>query len=106
MPYFDHGDTRIYYEEHGDGFPLLLLAPGGMNSTVDAWARVQLNPIADYAGDFRLIAMDQRNAGRSAGPLDATDPWGSYAGDSWPCSTTLASAPSTSWGAASVAPTS
>jgi pimeloyl-ACP methyl ester carboxylesterase len=81
MPYFSRGDTTIYYEEHGQGFPMLLLAPGGMNSAVDVWARVQLNPLADYANEFRLIAMDQRNAGRSKGPLDATDPWGSYAGD-------------------------
>jgi len=81
MPYFDRGDTTIYYEEHGTGFPLLLLAPGGMNSTVDVWARVHINPLVAYAHDFRLIAMDQRNAGRSKGPLDTADPWGSYAGD-------------------------
>jgi hypothetical protein len=34
-----------------------------------------------YGEDFRLIAMDQRNAGRSVGPLDTVDPWGSYARD-------------------------
>jgi pimeloyl-ACP methyl ester carboxylesterase len=28
-----------------------------------------------------MIAMDQRNAGRSAGPLEAGDPWGAYAAD-------------------------
>jgi pimeloyl-ACP methyl ester carboxylesterase len=30
---------------------------------------------------FRVIAMDQRNAGQSTGPLDANDPWGMYADD-------------------------
>jgi pimeloyl-ACP methyl ester carboxylesterase len=81
MPLFQHADTSIYYEEHGAGFPLLLIAPGGMNSTVDMWARMALNPLTAYAGEFRLIAMDQRNAGRSTGPLDVEDPWGSFAHD-------------------------
>ena len=40
-----------------------------------------LNPLAVYAEDFRLVAMDQRNAGRSRGPLDLSDPWGSYVDD-------------------------
>jgi pimeloyl-ACP methyl ester carboxylesterase len=81
MPYFEHGDTTIYYEEHGQGWPLLLIAPGGMHSTVATWAHATLNPLAVYADDFRLIAMDQRNAGGSTGPLDAADPWGSFVAD-------------------------
>jgi pimeloyl-ACP methyl ester carboxylesterase len=28
-----------------------------------------------------MVAMDQRNAGRSLGPIDASDPWGTYASD-------------------------
>jgi pimeloyl-ACP methyl ester carboxylesterase len=40
-----------------------------------------INPLTAYAGQYRMIAMDQRNAGRSAGPLDAGDPWGAYAAD-------------------------
>jgi len=30
---------------------------------------------------LRVIAMDQRNAGRSSGPLDTSDPWKTYAED-------------------------
>ncbi len=81
MPYFERGDVTIYYADHGAGFPLLLFGPGGMNSTVDAWKRATINPLTVYRGDFRLIAMDQRNFGQSTGPLDVTDPWGSFAGD-------------------------
>jgi pimeloyl-ACP methyl ester carboxylesterase len=81
MPLFTHADTSIYYEEHGHGFPLLLIAPGGMNSVVEMWERAAINPLAAYPEDFRLIAMDQRNAGRSFGPLDVADPWGSFVGD-------------------------
>jgi pimeloyl-ACP methyl ester carboxylesterase len=52
-----------------------------MNSMVEWWARAAFNPVEEYAGDFRLVAMDQRNAGKSTGPLDVSDPWGSYVDD-------------------------
>src|SRR5277367_1091636 len=81
MPSFSRAGTTIYFEESGRGFPLLALAPGGMLSTVAMWARVALNPLALFDGDFRLIAMDQRNAGRSTGPLEVDDPWGSFVRD-------------------------
>jgi pimeloyl-ACP methyl ester carboxylesterase len=81
VPRFAHGDTTIYYEEHGSGFPLLLIAPGAMNSAIDLWSGATINPLDVYREDFRLIAMDQRNAGRSTGPLEVDDPWGAYARD-------------------------
>ena len=81
MPVFLREGASIYYEERGSGFPLLLIAPGGMRSTIDFWARAAIDPWESYAEDFRLIAMDQRNAGRSQGPLDADDPWGAYTAD-------------------------
>jgi pimeloyl-ACP methyl ester carboxylesterase len=81
MPFFDNGDARIYFEEKGEGFPLLTIAPGGMRSTVDFWANAAVDPWASYADDFRMVAMDQRNAGQSVGPLDVADPWGAYASD-------------------------
>lgn len=81
MPELRHGDTVINYEERGAGFPLLLIAPGGMNSSIDWWARAALNPLEAYTSDFRMVAMDQRNAGASTGPLDLEDPWGSYVDD-------------------------
>ncbi len=81
MPLFEYDSTSIYYEEHGRGFPLLLIAPGAMNSIVEMWANATINPLALYRDAFRLIAMDQRNAGRSFGPLELSDPWGAYARD-------------------------
>jgi pimeloyl-ACP methyl ester carboxylesterase len=82
MPTIERGDATIYYEEHGSGSPLLLLAPGGLNSTVDFWSRMPINPIEAFSTDgFRIIAMDQRNAGRSSGPLETSDPWTMYADD-------------------------
>lgn len=81
MPYYERGDTSIYFEERGSGFPLLLLAPGGMKSAIDFWKAAAVDPWESYADDFRLIAMDQRNAGHSRGPLAVDDPWGAYAAD-------------------------
>jgi pimeloyl-ACP methyl ester carboxylesterase len=81
MPTIQRDDATIYYEERGSGPPLLLLAPGGLNSTVDFWGRMPLNPLDAFSNDFRVIAMDQRNAGRSSGPLDTSDPWRMYADD-------------------------
>jgi pimeloyl-ACP methyl ester carboxylesterase len=81
MPVIEFGEVAIRYEERGAGFPLLLIAPGGMNSTIEWWELAAFNPLEVYTDDFRLIAMDQRNAGASSGPLDLEDPWGSYVGD-------------------------
>lgn len=40
-----------------------------------------MNPTVELAGRFRVIAMDQRNAGRSWAPITPDDTWDSYTGD-------------------------
>ena len=60
---------------------MLTLAPGGMSSSVPLGEMAAINPLTAYAGQYQMIAMDQRNAGQSAGPLEAGDPWGAYAAD-------------------------
>ncbi len=81
MPTFSDGDVHIYYEEYGEGFPILLFAPGGMRSALSYWAGSQWNPIKALAPYFRVIAMDQRNAGKSKAPVKGTDGWHSYTSD-------------------------
>jgi pimeloyl-ACP methyl ester carboxylesterase len=81
MPLFTHGDVKLYYEEHGKGFPLLLIAPGGMRSSISFWDKVPWNPIPQLAPHYRVIAMDQRNAGQSSAPIRATDSWQAYTDD-------------------------
>ena len=61
--------AEIHYEVHGSGYPLLLLAPGGVSSEIAAWERSAFNPIERFSSDFMVIAMDQRYAGRSRAPL-------------------------------------
>ena len=81
MPTADLRGTRLYYEEYGDGFPLLLFAPGGMRSAISFWARSPWNPIEALADRFRVIAMDQRNAGHSTAPIHSGNGWHSYTAD-------------------------
>lgn len=80
MPFITRPDgSRIFYEVRGQGFPLLLFAPGGINSQVSFWSRSTINPL-DFADEFRVIAMDQRNAEHSPGPLKAPT-WAEHAAD-------------------------
>ena len=81
MPFFQNGEVRIHYEVSGSGYPVLMLAPGGMRSTIDFWNRMPFNPVVDLASDFQVVAMDQRNAGESIAPISASDGWEAYAGD-------------------------
>jgi pimeloyl-ACP methyl ester carboxylesterase len=52
-----------------------------MRSSIPIWERAPWNPLRELADDFRLIALDQRNAGRSSGPITADDGWHVYAQD-------------------------
>ena len=84
MPSFTHRDATIYYEEFGQGFPILTFAPAGLQSTIEVWSRpaAPINPTTEWAAGFRVIAMDQRNAGgRSRAPITARDGWATYTAD-------------------------
>ena len=37
--FYEKGSVRIYYEEAGAGFPLMLLPGGGLNSTIAFFSR-------------------------------------------------------------------
>jgi pimeloyl-ACP methyl ester carboxylesterase len=61
--------ARIRYEVYGSGYPLLLIAPGGVSSSVEFWQRSTIKPPELFADEFMVIAMDQRHAGQSLAPL-------------------------------------
>jgi pimeloyl-ACP methyl ester carboxylesterase len=82
MSFYEKGPVRIRYEEAGSGFPLLLIAGGGLNSAISALS----NPfpaIEEFKGEYRCIAADLRNAntGESTGPLEIDRPWDSHTDD-------------------------
>jgi len=84
MSFYENGPVRIHYEEHGSGFPLLLIAGGGLNSTISGLTTGSpFNPIEEFKAEYRLIAADLRNAveGQSTGPLEVDRPWDSFTDD-------------------------
>src|SRR4029453_6507101 len=84
MPSIEHRGASIYYEEFGRGFPILTFAPAGLQSVIDVGSppAAPVNPTTEFAANFRVIAMDQRNAGgRSRAPITAQDGWHTYAAD-------------------------
>src|SRR5712672_1369988 len=82
MSFYEKGPVRIHYEEAGSGFPLLLIAGGGLNSTI-AGLMNPFNVIQEFKGEYRCIAADLRNAnsGQSSGPLEIDRPWDSHTDD-------------------------
>src|SRR2546430_12408927 len=84
MPFYEKGETRLYYEDTGgSGFPLLIIPGGGLNSTVEGLKTHPFNPLVEFKDEFRVIAADLRNAkgGQSTGPLETDRPWDAYTDD-------------------------
>ena len=82
--FYERGPVRIYYEEAGSGFPLLLLPGGGLNSTIAFFTgNSPFNAIEEFKREYRCITADLRNApsGQSTGPVEIDRPWESYADD-------------------------
>ena len=85
MPFYEKGSVRIYYEEVGSGFPLLIIPGGRLNSTLSSLqTAVHFNPMERYKDEFRCISADLRNAapGQSSGPLEIDRPWDAYSDES------------------------
>jgi pimeloyl-ACP methyl ester carboxylesterase len=85
MPFYQRGAVRIRYEEHGSGVPLLLIAGGGLNSSIAqlSGSYPPFDAIEEFKDEYRCIAADLRNAngGESSGPLEIDRPWDSYSDD-------------------------
>jgi pimeloyl-ACP methyl ester carboxylesterase len=85
MSFYEKGDVRIHFEEAGSGYPLLLIAGGGLNSTISglSGSYPPFDSFAEFKGEYRCIAADLRNAnaGQSTGPLEIDRPWDSYTDD-------------------------
>jgi pimeloyl-ACP methyl ester carboxylesterase len=62
MPDALNAGTRIYWEAHGHGDPVLLIM--GLGATLELWHRV--TPM--LSGTYRTILFDNRGAGRSDAP--------------------------------------
>jgi pimeloyl-ACP methyl ester carboxylesterase len=84
MPTIQHHGATIHYQEYGQGFPILTFAPAGLRSVISVWGQpmAPINPTTEWAAEYRVIAMDQRNAGgRTHAPITARDGWDDYTAD-------------------------
>lgn len=74
MPRLAVNGVELYYEEHGRGVPLLLIA--GLATDMQTWQPV----VAGLAARCRVILVDNRGTGRTT-PLDAPTSIGAMAND-------------------------
>src|SRR5437588_900565 len=85
MGTYEKGAVRIHYQEAGSGFPLLLIAGGGLNSTISglSGAYPPFDSFEEFQGEYRCVAADLRNAnaGQSSGPLEIARPCDSHPDD-------------------------
>ena len=63
MGYIEARGCNFYYEENGEGLPILLIPPAG--STASTWGAL----VGDLAGAGRVIAYDRRGYTRSGGEV-------------------------------------
>jgi pimeloyl-ACP methyl ester carboxylesterase len=88
MPVMHRDDAEIHFEEYGSGFPILIFAPGGLRSRMEMWHTPPGGPPRSWndwtevlAKSCRVVALDQRNAGKSRAPIAAGHGWHTYAAD-------------------------
>ncbi|HUE65728.1 MAG TPA: alpha/beta hydrolase [Rhizomicrobium sp.] len=83
MTFYEKGPVRIRFEETGSGYPLLIIAGGGLNSAISALATLPFNPMEEFKREYHCVAADLRNSndGFSSGPLEIDRPWDSHTDD-------------------------
>jgi len=59
MPYANINKSSLYYEIHGDGFPLILIQ--GLGANIYWWGEGLINEISKF---FKVIVFDNRGTGR------------------------------------------
>lgn len=85
MPVYENGPVSIHYEQSGSGFPLLVIAGGGLDSSLSYFESrtAPFNPMERYKDDFHCVGADLRNAhpGQSTGPLEIERGWDAHTDD-------------------------
>lgn len=73
---------EVHYEVLGSGAPLLMLAPGGLDATIDKWLTTTAwkgaNALERLSSEHQLIVYDRRESGRSSGRVERLS-WDLYA---------------------------
>ena len=64
MPIVKVNDIEMYYEIHGEGFPLIII-PGLWGSSESGYARILME---GFSSEYKVILLDNRGTGRSDKP--------------------------------------
>jgi pimeloyl-ACP methyl ester carboxylesterase len=64
VPHVDIEGVKIYYESHGQGFPLVLCH--GLSGDTQAW----VNQLPAFSQRYQVVTWDARGHGRSDSPAD------------------------------------
>ncbi len=82
MPYAEINGINIHFEVRGSGAPLLMMAPGGFDSTIEKWTTsgiwASMKPLETLTSRYTCIAYDRREAGLSGGKVERVS-WTTYA---------------------------
>jgi pimeloyl-ACP methyl ester carboxylesterase len=90
MPFLTVPGGQIHYEVAGEGYPVLLFAPGFLSSRIERWrsnpakpgvAQDWVDPIPVLSPHFKVVSLDVRNAGESRVAIGPNDGWSSYTAD-------------------------
>ena len=65
MPMVKINDLKMYYEVHGNGFPLVLIS--GYSGSSEGWD-VLVPRVSDLSKHYKVITLDNRGTGRSSVP--------------------------------------
>jgi len=83
MPTATIDGLSVYYETRGSGAPLLMLAPGGFDATIEKWSTASAWKGSDVldalSARFTVIAYDRRESGVSGGRVEKLS-WALFAG--------------------------
>jgi pimeloyl-ACP methyl ester carboxylesterase len=73
---------ETYFETYGSGPPLLMLAPGGFDASIDKWrvasAWQGIDAVRALSQQVTVILYDRRESGRSGGRVERLH-WSGYA---------------------------
>jgi pimeloyl-ACP methyl ester carboxylesterase len=82
MPTVNIDGITTRYEISGAGPPILMMAPGGFDSTLEKWSTTwpwqHFLPLQTFAREYTCIAYDRREAGQSGGRVEQLT-WATYA---------------------------
>jgi pimeloyl-ACP methyl ester carboxylesterase len=81
VPYAELDGIRTRYEEVGAGPPLLMVSPGGFDSSLDSWRDLgryrELGLVDALSRRYTCILFDRRESGRSSGRAERLS-WSAY----------------------------